>query len=407
MRTAWRKVAALGGAIALGGGILSGLSGSPAAGADPPVFVLPSFPGDLGALRLHLNSDGDFVRFDPSNGAGGYTAGTAQPLTVSGCIASQPAGVPLLLTPTPLGGASQGKLGLVGHSLGVQVKGEGNGTPCGQVNGVGQALDLKLAGTLADHAIDYAELDVEGKFGVTVKAQLLFDGAIVRTETLPTGGPDSGPDSADGDNFRWRLPALSTTVVYFDEIKLTVDAATPSGAFSLEGGSDGTAAQPAPSLGATLATTDSLFHIADVDGTLHCGTSAPTEGGTGGTPVVTISLKSGTDCQDVPYSLSTSNQDGNQAIAFSKLGAPNNIYQADITWPIEASAYPVPPTQIRYSNADPPHALKWCGGTAAAPVPVTGEAWCLFFHQAVPAGDEAHMQVTEKLLGKGDPGYWR
>jgi len=44
-------------------------------------------------------------------------------------------------------------------------------------------------------------------------------------------------------------------------------AAVATGAFSLEGGSDGTAALPAPSLGATLATTDSLFHIADVDGT--------------------------------------------------------------------------------------------------------------------------------------------
>ena len=403
MRTAWRKAAALAGVVALSGGLLITGMSSPAAGADPPVFVLPDFPGNGGVIRLHLQADGDNIRFDAANGSG-YTAGTPQSFTTSGCVATPPAGVPLTITPIPSGGPAQGKLGLVGHSLGVQIRGEGNGTPCGQANGPSQALDLKLAGSLAGSVMDYAELDVEGKFGVTVKAELKKGGVTVRTETLPTGGPDSGPDSADGDNFRWRLPASTSTPVFFDEIKLSIDSTTPTGAFSLEGGNDGTSPD---SLGTTLGTTDSLLHISNIDGTLQCGTSTPTEGGTGGTPTVTISLRAGTDCQDVPYSLNTSNQDGNQAIAFAKLGGTNNIYEATITWPVEASAYPVPPTQIRYSNTDPPHNLLWCGGTASNPEPLASEPWCLYFHQAVPAGDPTVMQVTEKLLGKGDPGYWR
>ena len=401
MRTAWRKAAALAGVVALSGGLLITGMSSPAAGADPPVFVLPDFPGNGGVVRLHLQADGDNVRFDAANGSG-YTAGTAQSFTTSGCIATPPAGAPLTITPIPSGGSAQGKLGLVGHSLGVQIKGEGNGTPCGQANGPSQALDLKLAGSLAGSVMDYAELDIEAKFGATVKAELKKGGVTVGTETLPTGGPDSGPDSADRDNYRWRLPESTSTVVLFDEIKLSVDSSTPTGAFSLEGGSDGTTPD---ALGTTLGTTDSLLHISTVEGTLQCGASTPTEGG-GGAPTVTITLRAGAGCQAVPYALTEWDHGEVQAVAFMKVGGPNNTYEATIIWPVEPFADPVPPTQIRYSNADPPHDLVQCGGTATNPAPVTGEAWCRYFQDVVPVG-ESSMQVTEKLLGNGDPGYWR
>ena len=400
MRVRFRKVALLGALVgALG---LVGIANR-ADAADPPVFTLPPFPADLGVLRLHMGGSSDYFRYDAKSGAT-YVPGTAEPLTASSCAVVSPLPTSMTITPTPNGGSSKGGVGLVVHSIGVTVKGEGNGTPCGQVNGVSQALDLKLAGQLAGLKMDYAELDVEGKFGVTVKAQLYLNGTLVRTELLPTGGPDSGPDSADGDNFRWRLPS-TTSLVFFDEIKLSVDASTPTGAFSLEGGSDGTLPQPG-GLGASLGTSDSLFHITNGDGVLQCGGSA-SENGTGGAPSITVTLQSGTGCQDVPFLLTVSNDNGLQAASFQKVGGTNNVYYpVTITWPVEASNYPIPPTQIKYGDG-PLHPLVWCDGTPAAPIqPSADEPWCLVDHHTTLAGTD-QMQVTEVLYGKGDPGYIR
>jgi hypothetical protein len=309
----------------------------------------------------------------------------------------------MAMTPTPNGGSSQGKLGLAKDSIGVQVKGEGNGTPCSQVNGT-QALDLQLAGSLANKAMDFAELDVEGKFGVTVKAQLYNDGQLVRTQLLPTGGPDSGPDSANGDNFRWRLPDTSAGLVLFDEIKLSVDASTPGAAFSLEGGSDGTAPQPG-GLGQTLATSDSLFHIAAFDGQLACGGTA-NKTGAPGEPTASVTSQSGTACEAVPYSLTVSNTDGLPAVAFQKIGGDSNVYRATIVWPIMDNDNPVPWTQIRYGTG-PAHDLRWCDGTPAAPIlPAVGEFWCLVDQHTVIVGTD-QIQQTEQLFGQGDPGAWK
>ena len=282
-----RVLAAVTAAVAAAG--LATVSGStPASAVDPPVFTLPGFPSDEGVLRLHLGAS-DYVRFDP-RGASGYTVGTQEPLVVSGCN---------LTSPTSLGfvagapNSQNPRLGLVGDAIGVQVRGEGNGTPCGQVNGTAQSLDLRPGGALADMEMDAVELDIEGKFSVTVRADLYLDSTLVWSELLVTGGSDSGPDSADGDNFRWVLPS-TTAPVFFDRIVLRADLSTPGGAFSLEGGADGTAAQPG-GLGAELGTTDSLFHITDVDGTLACGATA-TEPGTGGAPTVSIQLVNQAGC---------------------------------------------------------------------------------------------------------------
>lgn len=402
MRIGWRRSAALLAAMAAGVGLVAVPGGQPARATDPPVFELPGFPGDLGVLRLHLGAE-RYFRYDAKSGSG-YAAGTKEPINVSGCNIVAPLPTSVALTPTPSGAPSQGRMGLVGGSIGVQVKGEGNGSPCGQVNGTSQAVDLRLAGSLANLEMDSAELDIEAKFGATVKAQLYLDGTVVGTETLPTGGPDSGPDSGDGDNFRWRLPESTAALVLFDQIKLTVDGSTPGGAFSLEGGADGTAAQPG-GFGETLGTTDSLFHVTSTDGILGCGDTV-TKGGTGGAPNVSIKLESGGACEPVPYALTVSNVDGIQAVAFEKLGGDSNVYRTTVTWPIEASAYPLPPTQIRYPGG-PPHDLLWCDGTPSVPImPATGEFWCLVDHRATLAGSDL-MQVTEQLWGQGDPGAWR
>jgi hypothetical protein len=350
-----------------------------------------------------MGGSSDYFRFDPKSTTGpGYTTGTAESLTVSGgCTLGSAVPTKMTITPTPSGGSAQGKVGLVGHSLGVQVKGEGNGTPCGQVNGTSQALTLSLGGTLASDEMDYAELDVEGKYGVTVNAELYNDGTLVRTELLPTGGPDSGPDSSDGDNFRWRLPASDAGVIFFDQIRLSVNSTTPTGAFSLEGGSDGTAPQN-PGLGSTLNTTDSLFHITNIDGVLGCGADPVTGGGTG-TPTITVTLVGGDGCQSVPYAITGLNS---SAIAFQKLGGTSNTYNATIVFPVEQSEYPVGPTQIDYGDTRGLHDLVWCNGTYLAPVAPSGEAWCLRKHDA-KLNATGLMQVTEELFGRGDPTWGR
>ena len=91
-------------------------------------------------------------------------------------------------------------------------------------------------------AIDYAEIDLEGKFGVTVKVDGYFvrsnGPVLMKSETYATSGPDSGPDSADGDNFRIRYPKVGKTAVN----RLVFSIIGTTGAASLEGGADGTAA---------------------------------------------------------------------------------------------------------------------------------------------------------------------
>src|SRR5947209_4665267 len=129
-----RKLLALAAlAVAVVGLVIVATSGS-ASATTPPTFSLPAFPSDVGVLRLHGGTP-DYFRFDPASGSGGYTAGPQEVLNTSNCNLVAPLPTSATLTPTPQGGSSQGKVGLVGHSFGVQVKGEGNGTPCGQVNG--------------------------------------------------------------------------------------------------------------------------------------------------------------------------------------------------------------------------------------------------------------------------------
>ena len=197
----------------------------------------------------------------------------------------------------------------------------------------------------------------------------------------------------------------------FDEIVLSVDSSTPGGAFSLEGGADGTTPEPG-GLGDDLDTTDSLFHLTNVDGILGCGGSA-SEIGTGGAPSVTVTLVNQAGCAPVPYNLSVSNVDGLKAIAFEKIGGTSNVYRTTVTWPIEEAEYPVPPTEILYSNDDPQgqHVMQWCAGTPASPAkPSPTEHWCLLDHQAHYTGVVSGvrmMQVVEQYWGQGDPGSVR
>ena len=331
-------------------GALAALTGSITPGQAATGFPLP----DEGVVRLHMANDGQYVRFDATNPSGGFTIGTPSPITVSSCVATVSG--PLSVTPTPA--PATGKLGLVDNGLGVQIKGEGNGTPCGRVDGLSQALTLAPAGALATKEFDFAELDVEVKFGGTVRADLYLGAQLVKSEVLPTtGSSDSGPDSADGDNYRWRLPAVGTTAI-FNKIVLKVDASTPGGAFSLAGGDDGTAPQPG-GLGATLATSDSLFHVTDIDGILNCGDTA-TRGGTG-TPLSSLTrLPNGLGgCVAIPYILRTGFVGTDQQVLLQKdMGSQAALQPAftlSTTWAPEPATYPVSrTTRIDYGNGEVP-----------------------------------------------------
>jgi hypothetical protein len=354
-------------------------------------------PPEVGVLRLHLGAT-DYFRFDPTGGP----AGSPAPITVSSCVASATGLVTLSL---PAGSPSQSAVGFFGDSLGVKARGEGSGQPCGRIDGTSQTLILALTGpTVGTYEIDYAELDVEGKFNGTAKAVMYLDGTIVGTETLGTGtGSDSGPDSGDGDNYRWLLATDSG--VPFDEVRLTVDAATPGGAVSLEGGADGTAPGP---LGVSLAnTTDSLFHLVDIDGVLDCGdTASETEAGDASAVLDRDENIGGAPCVPIPYVL----RSGNDNVELLKdLGDQTAAqFSITITWQPEPAVNPLPASTIDYDGDGPStaHTVEWCDGSAAAPVLPSGELWCLTNQSATLVGG-GNVQVIETYYGAGDPVWLR
>jgi hypothetical protein len=379
--------------------------GSRTAATEPAPFT----PPEIGVLRLHTGA-ADYFRFDAADGAGGYTAGTPSTFTASSCVLSGPADLAAVSVVLP---ATRGQVGFVDDGLGIKAKGEGNGQPCGRVDGLGQALALDLSGSLADLEVDYAELDIEGKFDVVVVADLYLDGDLVGFETLGTGShSDSGPDSADGDNYRWRIPAEGTAI--FDRLVLRVDPSTPGGGFSLHGGADGTAAIPAGDggLGGLLGTNDSLFHVTDIDGVLDCGDQATA--GASGDPTAALDrlaneLGSDDDCVPIPYLLRTNDSGAEQTVDLEKdLGAQAALgprFSMTITWEPEAATYPVVRvTQIDYGSG--PHDVQWCDGTPADPELPAGELWCLVSQTADLVATDS-IRVTESYRGAGDPRWAR
>jgi hypothetical protein len=311
--------------------------------------------------------------------------------------------MPPLLKITPQPTPPTGAVGIFDHGIGVSTAGEGSGTPCGRVDGPSQALTLTLGGAAAGKLVSFAELDIEGKFNVTVLARAFQGSTLVGTAQLTTGtNSDSGPDSGDGDNYRWRIEPTSP----FDTLALSVDPSTPNGAFSLEGGADGTSAGP---LGAALGTNDSLLQLADFTGVLDCGQTAPTVGGSG-TPAATLARGQNANCQKIPYLLRTADNGGAQSVDLQKVlgNQVNTNFTMTIVWDAEPAVNPLPATKIDYdgTGGNPPATVGWCGGTTAAPTPVPGQAWCLTSQQATLVGG-GKAQLKESYFGFGDPRWAR
>jgi len=383
------------GAVALAAAVLPG---AVASGTGSPTI-----PGG-GVLRLHLNKDADYFRYQPPTATGG--AAVTQTIITKSCVASlNPPSSLVTLRPTPA--PPTGAVGIVEDGLGVKTKSEGTGTPCGLVDGTGQALTLSLVrstgSALRDKLIDFAELDIEGKFDVTVRARAFLGGQEVWTDTLRTGnGSDSGPDSGDGDNYRWRIDPPS-----FDQLVLTVDASTPNGSFSLEGGEDGTAAEPG-GLGAALGTKDTVFQLTDFTGVIDCGETAPTVGG-GDSPLATFSRGQNDNCTPIPYLLRS---DPNNSVLLQKnaSGQQGANFLLEITWEPEPLVLPLRVTSIDYGTPSGPIPIIGCVGTPDNPQlppdrdPV--QTWCLASQQWVLAGG-GNIKVTEAYFGAGDPRWAR
>ena len=391
--------------------------------------VVYSCTEEQGLLRLHLGTS-DYFRFEPVAGAA-----TTQAITTSGCKATL-ATSPRLVTLTP--GPSGSTLGQRRDGLGVQLN-EGNGEPCAQVNNTGpngQSLILSLGSAAAvDGAlVDWAEIDFERKYDGIVRAQFFAGG--------PQGTPvgqlllgcsptlsDCGPDSGDGDNFRLDTknpPGGQASPGPFDTIVLRLDASGASnGAFSLEGGADGTAPGP---VGSTLSVNrnDSLFHVItheviSYDGTLDCSDTdtveVPSDPGSPSTSstVARMENKDDADCALVPYTLDAGFDatTGRQTVDFvvGLTGQETAEFEWLLEWDPEPATYPIiNATTLDFGDgADP---LQWCGGTydpdgltadlrMADVVPITGLSGCLAYQTTTLVGGQA--QVTEVLLLSDDP----
>ena len=235
---------------------------------------------ELGTLRLHLDSDGDRVIFDPT--APG--SNQVQTLTAPNCKLTS-TGASLV---SFVGSAAQANknpfAGMKDHRIGVGQNGEGNGEPCARINkDLGQALTLSLIGALNGQEVGYAEIDLGFKFNGSATLELRRAGAVVSTITVPCGGAsDCGPDSGGSDNERvilWLDPADNPGTGHwqafqiagaFDtiSIKPSGSVAAAKGVVSLEGGFNGSPAGP---LGVSLGTDDTLFQMVEsFDGEIAC-----------------------------------------------------------------------------------------------------------------------------------------
>jgi hypothetical protein len=401
---------------------------------------------DAGVLGLHLGAGtDDYFGFQPAGASGEYGESFTKQQSIGA------AGCKLTLAGDALVSLSAGQSsgspfpGFVSDAIGIGAKNEGTGQPCGRIDPT-QKLNLGIGSGLSGKLIEYAEIDLEGKFGasVLVEGYLGSSATPVASEDYATSGPDSSPDSADLDNFRIRFPVAGTTLV--DRIVISIIGST--GGASLEGGSDGTNACDGVdannlpdenslgcatfSLGQDLGTRDTLFHLVEVDGFLDCGQTAPTQGGNG-TPANTLErLENATgtpaECEPIPFNLDSSfgtefcsTEDTNflQCILLQKdlLGQDAQFYWT-VTWAPEPGEYQESDTQFDFGNG--PQDLQLCLADAAgdgfpdlpptasiADPPTDVDPWCVVETSTVlqfdPVNGETFVVVKEKYFGSGDP----
>ena len=209
--------------------------------------------GDPSVILLTLGTK-DEVRWP--NGAQNIT------IRNNNCSVTIPTGI---LNITPIGG----QLGAVKDGLGVKSSMDGTGEPCGRVEASdGEAISVALGSDLDGYLMSAIDVDLELKFNAMVDVIFMHDGATVHTfeDFSGTGGSDDGPDSGDGDNFRFSYPGVDDDPILFD----TVIFDPTAGAMSLEGGADGT------ENGSLAPNNSSQFQVVQsFDGEITCDDTEP------------------------------------------------------------------------------------------------------------------------------------
>jgi hypothetical protein len=389
-------------------------AGSATGQTSASTFQLP----DAGVLRLRLGAT-DHFKWQP-------TAGSDVDSVIQGISPSGACGL------TPLSGnlvalsATNGSVGFVSDGIGVRGSGEGSGQPCGRVD-PGQKLTMQLGSSLGNKAMDFAEIDIEGKFGVTFQVDAFFGSGTTpaKTETYVTGGPDSGPDSGDGDNFRIRFPKAGKLLF----TKLTFSVVGSTGALSLEGGADGTQpcdttdpaeCQGSGSLGETLVTSDSLFHLIQYDQLLNCGGTATDGGGTDPASSLFREVNSSGECTAIPIVLDSNVVGSQQFVTLRKdLMGQAAQFTWTVTWTPENSELPVHTTQFDFGAGYQP--IQWCladgadAGTfpdlpptaSTTDDPSAVDPWCLTSQRSDLNAGTGKISVKETYFGFGDPGAKR
>ena len=304
----------------------------------------------------------------------------------------------------------------------------------------GQTLTMSLGSGLSGKLINYAEIDLELKFGATVRVTGLLNGTPVgRTgdlhvdrlglgsglggrRQLPDPLPEVGHDVRDQIDFEIGSTGepRHSRVEPTEPVPATCDAMRRH------------ASRPVNfSLGQTLDTTDSLFHLVEVDGVLDCpsGTDRQaTRARTGAVRASWIALENvgGAACTPIPFNLDsgpawTSRLHPRLASSASccrrTCWARTTQFFWTVTWdardrattrrqPTQFDFGPTVPASPALPGADadgdglpqlPPDASRTTG-TRSIP-------WCIIdTHDATSTRSRVSMTVTETYFGGGDPG---
>jgi hypothetical protein len=349
-------------------------------------------PFDAGVLRLHMNTDASFFRYEPLTGSPttqSFSANTNKCVYQGGSqsLMAVTAPVPPNAARTIVGYQQKEN----GYGLGVNTRGKEGAGSCNQTN-LGETLVLELqndAGPLAGLYVGSAELDVELKFNATLHVAFSRDGQELGSRTYSCDGSDCGPDSGGGDNYRLSVSPLSGQP--FDKMVFTTSSTNSQAAAIIEGGND-------------AGTADSIFNIVQLLNPIECG---ETVGGEGGGTAVDVTLVNDDECSPKGYLL---NPDEREIELITGGGATGRWVVAVDDWAPETAQNPIPASTVFPPAAG--ESVVWCngtfdpdddpstGGTLGATMP-SGHSWCLIRQDARIAGDGL-MQVNERLLLEAD-----
>jgi hypothetical protein len=356
---------------------------------DPVAF-------DAGTLRLHMDTDASFFRYEPLVGQSvtqSFSANTNKCVYQGGTQS-------LMAVSAPVGpNVARSIVGYQqksnGYGLGVNKAGREGAGSCNQTNlGETLVLELQNAGTspLSGLYVESAELDVELKFNAILTVELFKDGTSVGTRTYDCDGSDCGPDSGGGDNYR--LVIEDTDGDVFDAMVFTVSSTNSQAAAVIEGGNDGT--------------DDSEFNLVQLLNPIDCG---ETISGAGGDSEVDITLLDTEGCSPKGYLLDV---DSREIELITGGGTEPGQWVVEVDdWAPEPAQNPVPASTVFPPEPDG-ESVVWCdgmfdpddtpstGGTYGASMPTSGDhSWCLIKQDAAIAGDGL-MQVNETLLLEAD-----